>query len=87
MNYRGRLAHLNRDSQRRIDGQVQPGLEESILEFHSFTLGCQVCEWITGKPSAIPRQQGKIERRCSVPTDAVRLFASFNQALPGQPTY
>lgn len=52
----GRTPHLHRDAQRGIDGQVQPGLEEAILEFHSFTLWCQVCEWITGKPRTIPEK-------------------------------
>lgn len=55
----GRIPHLNGDSQRRIDGQVQPGLEEPALYFHSFTLGCQVCEWIAGKPRTIPGQQSR----------------------------
>lgn len=55
----GRIPHLNGYSQRGIDGQVQPGLEEPTLYFHSFTLGCQVSEWIAGKPRTIPGRHSR----------------------------
>lgn len=50
--------HLDRNSEWGVDGQVERGLEASVLKLTSFTLGCQVGERITGQPSAVPAQKG-----------------------------
>lgn len=50
--------HLDRNSEWGVDGQVERGLEASVLKLASLTLGRQVGERITGQPSAVPVQKG-----------------------------